>query len=116
MLERIARFVDIASRRKRWIVATALTLALLLAAMLALGKPFAGVVGAPPFDFQNELTVADIAAQIPADDVRTRHLYVAISILDFGFPVAAALLWALLIARGGAIAVVRSYPADPRAP
>jgi hypothetical protein len=81
----------------RLIVGVLLCQMLLLIAMLQIGKPFERATGYPPFDFQNQLTVADIARQLPHYNATARQLYYGMSVIDFAFPALGGLFWALLL-------------------
>ena len=52
---------------------------------------FEPIVGAPPFDFQNGLSVAQIFEQLPRYDESAISLYYAFVFIDFFFPVFASL-------------------------
>ncbi len=100
LLAALTSLVDAIAARISRVVLTALLFAALLGSMLLLGGPFQSETGFAPFDFQGELTVADVRAQLPHYGERARQIYVAISILDFAFPLVAALLWSALISAG----------------
>ncbi len=59
-----------------------------------LGVPFETIVGAPMFDFQNNLTVEQIFAQLPGYDASAHALYRAFLFVDFYFPFFAGVIMA----------------------
>jgi hypothetical protein len=83
-----------------WLMSTVFAFGSLLFVFKNINIPFELAVGAPMFDFQNELTVAQIFAQLPYYDEQVRALYSAFLFIDFYFPffagltLAAAAAWA----------------------
>lgn len=76
---------------------SALALAGAVAALLllqAIGGRIERVVGAPPFDLQHQLSLADIAEQLPRYTDEARRLYGLFFAVDLVFPLLAALFLA----------------------
>jgi len=77
-----------------WIMSTVFAFGSLYFVFLNLGLPFERIVGAPMFDFQNQLTVEQIFAQLPNYDELAIGLYTAFLFIDFYFPFFAGLVMA----------------------
>lgn len=77
-----------------WIMSTVFAFGSLYFVFLNINVPFEAIVGAQMFDFQNELTVEKIFAQLPNYDEHARALYTAFMFIDFYFPFFAGLTMA----------------------
>lgn len=89
---------------------SALALAGAVAALLALqaiGGRIEAVVGAPPFDLQHRISLADMADQLPRYTDAARLLYGLFFVVDLAFP----LLAALFLAAACAFLLRRGLPA-----
>jgi hypothetical protein len=70
-----------------------------LTILMQIGEAFPAVAGgAQPFDLQNELTAAEVLAQLPGYTEQARGLYLQFSAIDFVFPFAAGLFLAAIAA------------------
>jgi len=74
-----------------WLMSTVFAFGSLLFVFMNINVPFEDKVGAQMFDFQNELTVEQIFAQLPYYDEQVRALYNAFLFIDFYFPFFAGL-------------------------
>jgi hypothetical protein len=81
-----------------WIMSTVFAFGSLYFVFLNINVPFEAIVGAQMFDFQNELTVEQIFAQLPNYDEHARALYTAFMFIDFYFPFFAGLTMAAVAA------------------
>ena len=87
-----------------WLMSTVFAFGSLFFVFMNINVPFEHAVGAQMFDFQNELTVEQIFAQLPYYDEHVRALYNAFLFIDFYFPffagltlaAAAAFAWRIL--------------------
>ncbi len=77
-----------------WLMSALFAFGSLYFVFLNLGIPFEQIVGAPMFDFQSRLTVAQIFAQLPNYDEQARAIYRAFLFIDFYFPFFAGLVMA----------------------
>jgi len=77
-----------------WIMSTVFAFGSLYFVFLNINVPFEAIVGAQMFDFQNQLTVEQIFAQLPNYDEHARALYTAFMFIDFYFPFFAGLVMA----------------------
>lgn len=94
MRHRLQQLVLALSRSGAW---SALALTGAVAALLALqaiGGRIEELVGAPPFDLQHRLALADIAGQLPRYTDEARRLYGLFFAVDLVFPLLAALFLA----------------------
>lgn len=74
-----------------WILSAFTAFGSLYFVFLNLRIPFEEIVGSPMFDFQNQLTVEQIFAQLPNYDEQAQALYTAFMFVDFYFPFFAGL-------------------------
>jgi len=74
-----------------WLMSTVFAFGSLFFVFMNINIPFEQVVGAQMFDFQNDLTVAQIFAQLKFYDDNIRALYKAFLFVDFYFPFFAGL-------------------------
>lgn len=91
-----------------WLYAATLAIfALSLLALLRIGNSFAAAAGGlQPFDMQNEITAAEVLAQLPAYAGEAGRLYWLFTAVDYVFPLAAA----LFLAATAAFCLRRSFP------
>ena len=97
MWRRLISWIARCSGDWRLVLGVLLCQSLLLIAMLQIGKPFERETGFQPFDFQNQLTVAEIGQQLPHYTATARQVYYGMSVIDFAFPALGGLFWALLL-------------------
>jgi hypothetical protein len=74
-----------------WLMSAVFAFGSLFFVFMNINVPFEHAVGAQMFDFQNELTVEQIFAQLPYYDEQVRALYKAFLFIDFYFPFFAGL-------------------------
>ncbi len=77
-----------------WVMSAVFAFGSLYFVFMNLGVPFEKIVGAPMFDFQRQLTVEQIFAQLPNYDEQARAIYRAFLFVDFYFPFFAGLVMA----------------------
>jgi hypothetical protein len=77
-----------------WVMSAVFAFGSLYFVFLNINVPFEQMVGAPMFDFQNGLTVAQVFEQLPGYDERAIALYHAFLFVDFYFPFFAGLVMA----------------------
>lgn len=83
-----------------WLFLAAMVIAFSsLGALMQIGKNFPAVAGgAQPFDLQNDLTGAQVLAQLPAYTDAARRLYGLFTAIDYVFPFSAGLFLAAIAA------------------
>ena len=78
-----------------------------LAALMRIGEGFPAVAGgAQPFDLQNDLTAAEVLAQLPGYSEAARQQYLLFTAIDYVFPLAAGLFLAAI----GAFCLRQAFP------
>lgn len=98
----IRRIIGVIDRTGRGVVRPVLLAGLVMLSMWALFSAedaFTAVTGLPVLDTQNDLTAPSAAAQIATYDEAARRAYALFAVIDYVFPLAAAVLLAVVAHR-----------------